>query len=326
MRIAVTGSIATDHLMQFPGRFTDSLVDGKLETVSLSFLADKLDIHRGGVAANIGFTLGCLGMNPILVGAVGADFDVEYRPWLERHGVDTKSVYVSDTHHTARFVCTTDEAQNQIATFYAGAMSEAREIELKPIEDRVGGLDLVLVTPNDPAAMVRHAEECRERGYPFASDPSQQLARMDGAEVRSLVEGAAYLFTNQYEAEMLMQSTGWSKQEVLAQVGRWLITRGAGGVTIESASDETVGVDALPVADVADPTGGGDAFRSGFFWGQHQGFSLERSAQVGCAAAAMVLETIGTQEYEFERQTFVGRIAGAYGEAAALDVKAGLQK
>ncbi len=326
MRIAVTGSIATDHLMQFPGRFTDSLVDGKLETVSLSFLADQLDIHRGGVAANISFTLGCLGMTPILVGSVGADFDVEYRPWLERHGVDTGSVRVSSTHHTARFVCTTDEAQNQIATFYAGAMSEAREIELKPIAERVGGLDLVLITPNDPAAMARHAEESRRLGYPFAADPSQQLARMDGDEVRTLVEGASYLFTNQYEAEMLLQRTGWTKQETLDRVGRWVVTQGAAGVSVESSDEPPLTVDAVPVKDVADPTGGGDAFRAGFFWSQHQGFTLERSAQVGCATAALVLETIGTQEFEFDRQPFVDRIARVYGEAAALDVKEGLQQ
>src|SRR5690625_4834997 len=312
--------------MQFPGRFTDSFVDGKLETVSLSFLADQLDIHRGGVAANIGFTLGCLGMTPILVGAVGADFDVEYRPWLERHGVDTSSVYVSPTLHTVRFVCTTDEAQNQIATFYAGAMSEAREIELKPIAERVGGLDLVLVTPNDPAAMARHARECRQRGYPFAADPSQQLARMDGDEVRDLVEGASYLFTNQYEAEMLLQRTGWTKQDVLGKVDRWLITQGAAGVSLESEGESPLTVDSVPVKEVADPTGGGDAFRAGFFWAQHQGFTLERSAQVGCATAALVLESIGTQEFTFEPQPFVDRIARVYGEAAALDVKAGREK
>lgn len=324
MRIAVTGSIATDHLMQYPGRFTDSLVDGKLETVSLSFLADQLDIHRGGVAANIGFVLGCLGTTPVLVGAVGADFDVEYRPWLERHGVDTKSVHVSSTHHTARFVCTTDSAQNQIATFYAGAMTQAREIELKPIADRVGDLDLVLVTPNDPAAMIRHVEECREHGYAFASDPSQQLARMDGADVRTLVSGASYLFTNQYEAEMLLQSTGWSKPEVLDRVGRWVITQGAGGVSIESATEPPLTVAAVPVKEVADPTGGGDAFRAGFLWGLHSGFGVERAAEVGCAVAALVLETIGTQEFTFDKEEFVARIARVYGDDAALDVKAEL--
>lgn len=324
MQIAVTGSIATDHLMQFPGRFTDSLVDGQLENVSLSFLADQLDIHRGGVAANISFTLGCLGLTPILVGAVGADFDTEYRPWLEQHGVDTKSVFVSDTHHTARFVCTTDEAQNQIATFYAGAMSQAAEIELKPIEDRVGALDLVLIAPNDPAAMVRHAQECRDRGYPFAADPSQQLARMDGSDVRTLVAGASYLFTNQYESEMLLQSTGWSKEDVLGQVGRWVITRGGDGVSIESADAPTVTVAPPPLEQVADPTGGGDAFRSGFLWGLDRGFGLEQACQVGCATAALVLETIGTQEFVLDRDAFATRIGQVYGEQAENDVRSSL--
>ncbi len=321
MQIAVTGSIATDHLMQFPGRFTDSLVDGKLETVSLSFLADQLDIHRGGVAANISFTLGRLGMTPILVGAVGADFDSDYRPWLEQHGVDTKSVYVSSTHHTARFVCTTDQAQNQIATFYAGAMMEAARIELAPIADRVGPLDLVVIAPNDPAAMLAHTDECRANGYPFAADVSQQLALMEGNGIRKLVAGAAYLFTNQYEAELLMQKTGWSKPEILGKVDRWVITQGADGVTIESTTEPTMTVAAVPVEHVADPTGGGDAFRAGFLWGLHQGFTLERAAQIGCGTAALVLETIGPQEYALEREKFAARIGRAYGEQAASDVR-----
>ncbi|GAB3768999.1 carbohydrate kinase family protein [Microlunatus parietis] len=324
MQIAVTGSIATDHLMQFPGRFTDSLVDGKLEKVSLSFLADQLDIHRGGVAANICFTLGRLGMTPILVGAVGADFDTDYRPWLEQHGVDTKSVYVSSTHHTARFVCTTDQAQNQIATFYAGAMMEAGRIELKPIADRVGRLDLVVIAPNDPAAMLSHTDECRANGYPFAADVSQQLALMEGDGIRSLVADAAYLFTNQYESELLMQKTGWTKAEILSRVGRWVITRAADGVTIESATEPTLTVPAVPVTQVADPTGGGDAFRAGFLWSLHRGFGLERAAQVGCGTAALVLEAIGPQEYALVPDAFAARIGQAYGEQAAQDIRANL--
>src|SRR6476620_8062665 len=175
MKIAVTGSIATDHLMHFPGRFADQLIADQLDKVSLSFLVDDLVIRRGGVAANIAFGLGQLGLRPALVGAVGADF-ADYRSWLERHGVDCDSVHVSEVAHTARFVCTTDEDLNQIASFYAGAMVEARNIELAPVAQRLGGLDLVMISPNDPVAMVRHTDECRERGYPFAADPSQQLA------------------------------------------------------------------------------------------------------------------------------------------------------
>ena len=220
MRIAVTGSIATDHLMTFPGRFTDSLVADQLDKVSLSFLVDELDVRRGGVAANIAFGMACLGLHPVLVGAVGQDFD-DYRSWLERHGVDTASrSHVSELKHTARFVCTTDADHNQIASFYSGAMCEARDIELGPVADRVGGLDLVLIGANDPDAMIRHTDECRQRGIPFAADPSQQLARMDGDEIRLLVDGAAYLFTNEYEAALTERKTGWSADEILERVGR----------------------------------------------------------------------------------------------------------
>jgi adenosine kinase len=202
MKIAVTGSIATDHLMHFPGRFADQLIADQLHKVSLSFLVDDLVVRRGGVASNIAFGMGKLGLSPILVGAVGADF-ADYRSWLERHGVDCGSVHVSEVAHTARFVCTTDDDLNQIASFYAGAMSEARNIELAPVDARAGGLDLVLVSANDPAAMIRHSQECRSRGFRFAADPSQQLARMDGSDVLTLISGADYLLTNEYERSLL---------------------------------------------------------------------------------------------------------------------------
>src|SRR5689334_3558384 len=202
MKIAVTGSIATDHLMHFPGRFAEQLLPDQLHKVSLSFLVDDLVVRRGGIAPNICFGLGQLGVPSVLVGAVGADF-ADYRSWLERHGVDCESVHVSEVAHTARFVCTTDDDLCQIASFYAGAMSEARNIELAPVAARLGGLDLVLISPNDPMAMTRHTEECRQLGYPFVADPSQQLARMSGPEVRNLIEGASYLITNDYERDLL---------------------------------------------------------------------------------------------------------------------------
>ncbi|WP_282770847.1 carbohydrate kinase family protein [Saccharomonospora viridis] len=324
MRIAVTGSIATDHLMVFPGKFSEQFVVDQLDKVSLSFLVDQLEVRRGGVAANICFGLGSLGMNPILVGAVGADFD-EYRAWLERHGVDTKSVHVSRTKHTSRFLCTTDQVQAQIATFYAGAMEEARDIELRPIADRVGGLDLVIVAPNDPLAMVRHTEECRALGIPFAADPSQQLARMEGPEIRTLVEGAAYLFTNEYETSLLLKETGWSESEVLDRIGYWVKTYGPEGVRIESKDTEPLVVPAVKVIDEVDPTGVGDAFRAGFLWGLHAKLSLERSAQVGCTLAAIVLETVGTQEYTLDRAEFSKRVAVTYGGDAAAEIESKLR-
>jgi adenosine kinase len=320
MRVAVTGSIATDHLMTFPGRFSDSLVADKLDKVSLSFLVDDLDIRRGGVAANIAFGMGCVGLRPLLVGAVGSDF-ADYRSWLERHNVDTGSVHVSDVRHTARFICTTDSEQNQIASFYPGAMSEAREIELQPVAERVGGLDLVVVGPNDPEAMLRHTRECRFRGFRFAADPSQQLARMAGEEISQLIDGAAYLFTNEYEAALIEQKTGWSSAEILDRVDMRVTTLGAKGAMVESRGEPTVYVDCPDEERKADPTGVGDAFRAGFLAGVAWGLPPDRCCQVGSLLATYVIETIGTQEYEVTQNRFLARIAQAYGDAAAADIE-----
>ncbi len=211
MALLITGSIATDHLMTFEGKFADSLVVEQLDKIALSFLVTDLQVRRGGVAANICFGLGSLGLAPVLVGAVGEDF-VDYRSWLERHNVVCDYIHVSTSQHTARFVCTNDASMAQIASFYAGAMSEAREIELRPIADRVGGVDYVLVGPNDPEAMLRHTQECRERGYPFVADPSQQLAFGSGEMIRDLIDGAAILFSNEYESALITQKTGWSRR------------------------------------------------------------------------------------------------------------------
>jgi adenosine kinase len=307
--------------MRFPGRFADQLVAGQLERVSLSFLVDELVIRRGGVAANISYGLGRLGLHPVLVGAVGEDF-ADYRSWLDRHGVDTASVRVSDLAHTARFVCTTDDDLCQIASFYPGAMSEARHIELAPVADRFGGLDLVVVSPNDPDAMVRHTAECRDRGYPFAADPSQQLARMDGEGVRELIDGAAYLLCNAYEKALLEQKTGWSDADVLARVDTRVTTHGADGVRIERAGDATsIHVPVVPARDTPDPTGVGDAFRAGFFAGRSWELGLERSAQLGCLLATLVLETIGPQDYEADQAELLKRFTAAYGPEAAAEIK-----
>ena len=323
MRIAVTGSIATDHLMTFPGRFADQFVADQLHTVSLSFLVDNLDVRRGGVGANIAFGMGQLGTRPILVGAAGFDFD-DYRAWLDRHGVDTESVRISDTLHTARFVCTTDTDHNQIGSFYTGAMSEARLIELKTVADRVGALDLVLIGADDPEGMLRHTEECRDRGIPFAADFSQQIARMDGPEIRMLLEGATYLFSNAYEKGLIETKTGWSDAEILDRVGHRVTTLGARGVRIERAGAEPIEVGCPDEEHKVDPTGVGDAFRAGFLSGLVWGVSLERAAQIGCMLATLVIETVGTQEYELRRNHFMERFTKAYGEDAAEEVRAHL--
>ncbi len=321
MQIAITGSIATDHLMTFPGRFADSLVVEQLDKLSLSFLVEELDVRRGGVAANIAFGLANLGLRPLLVGSVGADF-VDYRAWLERHGVDCGGVRTSELRHTARFVCTTDTDQAQIASFYAGAMSEARDIELAPLAQARGGLDLVLIGANDPEAMLRHTEECRARGYAFAADPSQQLAFADGPFIRELIQGAQYLFSNEYEASLTEQKTGWSAAEILDRVGTRVTTLGAKGVRIERLGEPVIEVPVARELRKADPTGVGDAFRAGFLAGQSWDLSLTRSAQLGAMLATYVIETIGTQEYELGRGGFLARFTDAYGVEAAGEIAA----
>ena len=316
MPIAVTGSIATDHLMHFPGRFADQLVEDQLDRMSLSFLVDSLTIKRGGSAANIAYGLGVLGCSPLLVGAVGADF-AEYRAWLEDHGVDCSAVLVCDDVHTARFMCTTDNDMRQIASFYTGAMARSREITIASLGD---GVDLVVIGASDPEAMVAQTAECRERGIPFAADVSQQLARMEGAEIRSLVEGARYLMTNDYEWELLQRKTGWTEAQVGDVVDIRITTLGEHGVQIVGRDVGDVKIGVVPETGKVDPTGVGDGFRAGFLAATTGGLSLERAAQLGSLVAVQVLEVDGGQDWTWDRDRALERLGDAYGPDAAAEI------
>ncbi|TQN32037.1 adenosine kinase [Haloactinospora alba] len=320
MRIAVTGSIATDHLMSFGGRFSEQIIADQLEQISLSFLVDELDVRRGGVAPNISFAMARLGARPLLVGGAGADFD-GYKSYLESHGVDASGVRISERKHTARFVCTTDLDQNQIASFYPGAMAEASDIELASLTAQ-HGIELVLIGANDPKAMVQHSKECRERGIPFAADPSQQLALLEGPDVRQLIEGATYLFTNEYEKALAEQKSGWSEEEILDRVGMRITTLGAKGVEIARKGEPPVHVPSAAVTSIGEPTGVGDAFRAGFLTALGWGLSLERSAQVGNATAVHCLEADGPQEYTLTKESLLRKLTDSYGEESAREAEA----
>ncbi|MEN3266906.1 MAG: adenosine kinase [Pseudonocardia sp.] len=315
MPIAVTGSIATDQLMHFPGRFVDQLVADQLDRLSLSFLVDDMVIRPGGVAGNIAYALGVLGQAPLLVGAVGADFG-EYRSRLEANGVDCSAVLVCADVNTARFVCTTDDDMRQLASFYTGAMARSREISLAPFTGRV---DLALIGANDPEAMLRHTDECRELGLPFAADPSQQLARMEGPEIRRLVEGARYLLTNDYEWELLLKKTGWTEAQIAEKIEIRITTHGEKGVEIYGP--ETLKIGIVPETGKVDPTGVGDAFRAGFLAAVAGGLSMERSAQLGSLIAVQVLETDGPQEWTWDRAHGLERLRDAYGPDAATEIE-----
>jgi adenosine kinase len=303
--------------MHFPGRFADQLVAEQLDRVSLSFLVDDLAIRKGGCAGNIAFGLGVLGQSPLLVGAVGADFG-EYRTWLEEHGVDCSAVLVCDDVHTARFVCTTDDDMRQIGSFYIGAMGRSKEISLAPLVER--GLDLVLIGASDPEAMVQTTAECLQLGLPFAADVSQQVTRMEGPEIRKLVEGARYLMTNDYEWELLQQKTGWTEAQVAEKVEIRITTLGEHGVQIVGRDTELkIGV--VPETAKADPTGVGDAFRAGFLAATAGGLSIERSAQLGSLIAVQVLEVEGGQEWTWDKAHGLERLRDAYGPDAAAEIE-----
>lgn len=318
MSVVISGSIATDHLMTYPGKFSEQFLPDQLDKISMSFLVSDLEVRRGGVGANIAFALGVLGQKPYLLGAAGQDFD-EYDQWLTRHGVDTSLVRIEDSLHTARFVCTTDTEQAQLASFYPGAMANAEKADLGVVTEKIGTPDIVLIGANDPGAMVTLTEECRAAGVPFAADPSQQLVSLDAEQIAGLVDGAAYLFSNEYELGLILHRTGWTVAELDSRVGVRVTTKGKDGASVFTAEGE-VSVGIVPARTVADPTGLGDAFRAGFLTGVRNGRSVERAAQLGALIATYVIETTGPQEWTLHAAEAAERLREAFGDESAKDL------
>jgi adenosine kinase len=301
MKLIVTGSIAFDYLMQFPGKFTEHILSEHLQRVSLSFLVDSMDKRRGGCAPNIAYTLALLGERPYLMATAGQDFK-EYDEWLQAAGVDTSHVHHVPDKFTASFFCSTDIENNQIASFYIGAMANASELSLRTIHEP----GLVIISPNDPGAMVQYAEECRTLGIPYIFDPGQQVARMSGDELKEGTVGAAILICNDYEFEILKQKTGLDEAAILRHSDALIVTRGEHGSTIIT-KDERVNVGAVAPRRVVDPTGVGDAFRGGLMKGIAVGLPYAEAAQVGSVAATYALEHLGGQSHAYSFHEFMER-------------------
>lgn len=314
MRVVLTGSIAYDYLMTFPGRFADHILPERLERLSLSFLVDSLVRRRGGIAANIAYTLALLGERPAVMGTVGEDFE-DYRAWLEAQGVDTRPIRVVPGLYTASFFVNTDRTNAQIASFYAGAMAHAGELRLGDLPERP---ELVVISADDPQAMQAHADEARALGIPFFYDPSQQVVRLDGAALRQGIEGAAGLFVNDYEFELIEHKTGLDRAAAAGLAEILVITRGAEGAELVRGG-EHVRVPAVDPGRIDDPTGVGDAFRGGFIKGHLHGLSLERCGQMGALAAAYCLEHSGTQGHRFDLPQFVARFRQHFDDQGELD-------
>lgn len=314
MDILLTGSVAYDYLMTFPGHFHEQILPERLASISLSFLVESMSKQRGGIAPNIAYSMALLGEKPRVMATVGEDFS-DYRNWLESKGVDTALMKVIPGEFTASFFATTDRVSAQIASFYPGAMGYSASQSLKDLENKP---DLVIVSPSAPDAMMKFPAECRELGIPYLYDPSQQVLRLEGHELARDMEGAQFLFCNDYEFGLISKKTGWSLDQILEHVKVLVITRGKDGADLYVGGD-AVHIPTVPEDEVVDPTGVGDAFRGGFLAGYSHGFDWKLCGEIGSLAAVYCLEQKGTQSHSYTREQFVERFRKHFDDGGKLD-------
>jgi adenosine kinase len=310
----LTGSVAYDYLMTFPGHFKDIILPERLEKISLSFLVDSMSKVRGGIAPNIAYTMALLGERPRILATVGEDFG-DYRAWLDAKGVDTSLMAVVPGEFTASFFATTDQASAQIASFYPGAMGHAASQSLKSLAQKP---DLVIVSPNAPDAMMKFPAECREMGIKYLYDPSQQVLRLEGPELARDMEGAFFLFCNEYEFELISKKTGWDLKQILQHVKVVVITRGKEGAHLYTNGEE-VFIPTVPEKEIVDPTGVGDAFRGGFLTGYAHGWDWVLCGEIGSLAAVYCLEQRGPQNHSYTPREFVERFRRHFDDQGKLD-------
>ncbi|GAB1472152.1 carbohydrate kinase family protein [Chloroflexota bacterium] len=315
MDTLLTGSVAYDYLMTFPGHFKEQILPERLESISLSFLVDSMTRQRGGIAPNIAYTMALLGQKPRVMATVGEDFG-DYRAWLDSKGVDTTLMKVVPGVFTASFFATTDYTSAQIASFYPGAMGYSATQSLKELDRRP---DLVIVSPSSPDAMMKFPAECRELGIPYLYDPSQQVLRLEGNELARDMEGAQFLFCNDYEFGLISKKTGWSLDKILEHVNVLVITRGKDGADLYSDGN-SVHIPTVPEDEVVDPTGVGDAFRGGFLAGYAHNFDWKLCGEIGSLSAVYCLEQRGTQNHSYERENFIQRFRQHFDDGGRLDV------
>jgi adenosine kinase len=329
VRIVVTGSLAYDYIMDFPGYFKDHILPDKVHMLTVSFLVDSMRRMRGGVAGNIAYSLALLGERPTVLATAGHDFG-EYRGWMERHGIDASGVTEIADEFTASCFINTDRANNQIVAFYAGAMAHARNLSLMGLG--LGAEDLVVISPTDPQAITRYAEECRALGVPFVFDPGKQTPRLTGEQILAGLSGASVLVGNDYEFAMMAQATGWSEERLIASTPITVVTRGGEGSVLYrnhasgngAAPQQVVQVPVAPVKEIVDPTGAGDAYLAGLVFGLARRLPLEVTGRVAALSAAYAIEHRGCQEHSYAPGEFAARYADAFGPAAEVEALAHL--
>jgi len=315
MDVMITGSVAYDYLMTFPGLFKEQILPERLEKISLSFLVDGMSRQLGGVAPNIAYSMALLGEHPRVMATVGEDFEA-YRTWLNKSGVDTSLMEVVPGLYTASFFATTDQVNAQIASFYPGAMEVAAKQSLIGISPSP---ELVVISPNSPEAMTKFAGECRQLDIPYLYDPSQQVLRLEGSELARDMDGAKFLFLNDYEFGLVSKKTGWGLKQILKHLDIIVMTRGKEGASVYTQTQE-ISIPIVPESKVVDPTGVGDAFRGGFLAGYAHNWEWELCGKIGSLAAVYCLEHQGPQTHTFSRPDFVRRFRENYDDKGKLDI------
>jgi adenosine kinase len=308
-KVLVCGSIAFDHIMDFPGLFKDQILPDKIHALNVSFLVNSLKKMRGGTAANISYNLALVGEAPVILGTAGQDF-VEYQNWLNQSGVDTSLIKILADDYTASCFITTDLANNQITGFYPGAMAHDPELSLKTVDRK--DTALVVIAPTEPTAMIKWALECRELGVPYLFDPGMQIPRLSGDDLRRGILGARIVIFNEYEYTLMLEKTGLTREEILSSVDLLVETLGGKGSFL-GTKHKRVHVQAAKPVEVVDPTGAGDAYRAGLIKGYFEGASLEKTGQYASITAVYAVEHKGGTNHKYTIAEFNQRYQENYG-------------
>ena len=342
MQIIVTGSLGYDYIMDFGGRFADRIMPDKIHQLSLSFLVDKLSKQYGGTGANIAYTLKLLGLDPLLLACAGDDFDL-YKKHLTSHGILTQGITVQKDSTTSSYFVITDQDDNQIGSFYIGAMKYAKSLSI--MDHLEGGRQVrstrrdsfqanekvkpfVIIAPNDPIAMKNYVKECRSQRLPYLYDPAFQIATFSPDELKEGIEGAALFIGNDYEIALVEKCLGISHEELLRLTPVVITTLGAKGSIIETRK-ESIHIQPAKPKNNSDPTGAGDAFRAGFLAGYLRAVNsrpaleltsdeLLACGQMGSVAAVYTVEKYGTQTHTFTKKEFIARYKANYGQTISL--------
>ncbi|MBI5846416.1 MAG: carbohydrate kinase family protein [Nitrospirae bacterium] len=308
MNIFISGSMAYDRIMDFPGSLADYILPDKIHVLNVCFNVTSLTEKFGGTAGNVAYSLSLLGEKPVIIATIGKDYET-YFDWLKSHSISNEVITIIREEFTAGAYITTDKSDNQITGFNPGAMKQATNYDLSAADPNDS---VVLLAPGNLQDMIGYASRCRERAIPYICDPGQSLTLWTGDQLRDWISGSMMLITNDYELEVIIKMTGMRKEEILGLTKMIITTLGDKGSLI-SMSSRDITIPAAKASNVVDPTGAGDAYRSGLLKGFAMGKSIEDAAKIGAVAAAYAVEHYGTQEHCYTHEEFSERYQQNFG-------------